>query len=67
MKKQRKRSPLAEAELETIEESREWGRKRLKKKLQNMADKQGDISPLKPSEIDSYTETFDPFEDSVSS
>lgn len=35
-----------------------------KKKLQNMADKQGDLSPHKPSEIDSYTETFDPFEDS---
>jgi len=47
MKSARRRwvSPLAEAELETLEEGREWTRKRLEKKLQRLADRQGAISP----------------------
>jgi len=38
-------SPLAEVEMETLEEGREWMRKRLEKKLQRLADAQGAISP----------------------
>jgi len=38
-------SPLAEAEMETLEEGREWMRRRLEKKLQRLADRQGAISP----------------------
>ncbi len=38
-------SPLAEVEMETLEEGREWTRKRLEKKLQRLADEQGAISP----------------------
>ena len=47
MEKKRERavSPLAEVELETLEEGREWTRKRLEKKLQRLADRQGAISP----------------------
>ncbi len=50
MKRKQKRavSPLAEAELETLEEGREWMRKRLEKKLQRLADRQGAISPPQP-------------------
>lgn len=39
-------SPLAEVELETLEEGREWTRRRLERKLQKMAQSQGAISPL---------------------
>jgi len=39
-------SPLAEAEMEVLEEGREWMRRRLEKKLQKMADAEGDFSPL---------------------
>ena len=39
-------SPLAEAELEVLEEGREWMRRRLEKKLQRLADAEGDFSPL---------------------
>lgn len=63
MEEKKRVSPLAEAELEVLEEAREWARERLRKKLQKMADKQGGISPLKQSKIDSYTKTFDPFKD----
>jgi len=47
MKSEQRRavSPLAEVELETLEEGREWTRKRLEKKLQRLADRQGAISP----------------------
>ena len=47
MKSEQRRavSPLAEVELETLEEGREWRRKRLEKKLQRLADRQGAISP----------------------
>ncbi len=38
-------SPLAEVERETLEEGREWTRRRLEEKLQTIADKQGDLSP----------------------
>jgi hypothetical protein len=38
-------SPLAEVEMETLEEGREWMRQRLEKKLQRLADSQGAISP----------------------
>jgi len=43
--KRRRVSPLAEAELEVLEEGREWMRQRLEKKLQRQADRQGVISP----------------------
>ena len=36
---------LAEVELETLEEGREWTRRRLERKLQRLADSQGAISP----------------------
>ena len=39
-------SPLAEAEMEVLEEGREWMRQRLEKKLQETADAEGDFSPL---------------------
>lgn len=65
MEEKRRRSPLAEVELEVEEEAREWGRERLRKRLQKLADQQGDISPLKPSEIEAYTRTFDPFKDNT--
>ena len=39
-------SPLAEAEMEVLEEGREWTRRRLEKKLQKMADADGGFSPL---------------------
>lgn len=39
-------SPLAEVELETLEEGREWTRRRLERKLQKMAERQGALSPL---------------------
>ena len=38
-------SPLAEVEQETLEEGREWTRRRLERKLQKMAECQGAISP----------------------
>jgi len=44
-------SPLAEAELETLEEGREWMRQRLEKKLQRLADRQGAISPPQPPAV----------------
>lgn len=40
-------SPLAEAEMEVLEEGREWMRRRLERKLQEVADAEGDFSPLK--------------------
>lgn len=43
--RKRQVSPLAEAELEVLEEGREWMRQRLEKKLQRLADGQGAISP----------------------
>ena len=44
-------SPLAEVELETLEEGREWTRKRLERKLQRLADSQGAISPPQPPAV----------------
>jgi hypothetical protein len=38
-------SLLAEVEMETLEEGREWTRQRLERKLQRVADRQGAISP----------------------
>jgi hypothetical protein len=42
-------SPLAEVEMETLEEGREWTRRRLERKLQAMAERQGAISPPEPA------------------
>ena len=42
-------SPLAEVELETLEEGREWTRRRLERKLQKMAQRQEAISPPEPA------------------
>ena len=36
---------LAEVEREVIAESREWGRKRLEERLQELADQQGEAFP----------------------
>ena len=48
-KSDRRVSPLAEVELETLEEGREWTRRRLQRKLQRLADAQGAISPPEQS------------------
>jgi hypothetical protein len=48
---------LAEVELETLEEGREWTRKRLEKKLQRLADRQGAISPPQPPAVEGGQET----------
>jgi len=37
-------SPLAEAELEVLEEGQRWMRRRLEKKLQRLAERQGAVS-----------------------
>lgn len=37
---------LAEIEREVVAESREWGRRRLQERLQELADKQGEVFPL---------------------
>jgi hypothetical protein len=42
-----KRSPLAEVEREVLAEGQEWTRKRLEKRLQELADKEGKLSPPK--------------------
>lgn len=63
MEEKKELSPLAKAELETLEEAREWGRRRLRKKLEKLAKKQGEFSPLQQREIDSLTKAFDPFKD----
>ena len=42
-------SPLAEVEMETLEEGREWTRRRLERKLQKMAESQGAIPPPEPA------------------
>lgn len=36
---------LAEVEREVIVQSREWGRKRLEERLQELADQQGEVFP----------------------
>ncbi len=36
---------LADIEREVIAESREWGRKRLEERLQELADQQGEVFP----------------------
>ena len=41
----RRVSPLAEAEREVLAEGREWMRRRLERKLQALADRQGAFSP----------------------
>jgi len=55
--RQRAVSPLAEAERETLEEGREWTRKRLEKKLQRLADRQGAISPPQRPAVERGQET----------
>ncbi len=49
----RRRSPLAEVELEALEAGREWTRRRIEKKLQKLADDQGDVSPPERAAADS--------------
>ena len=44
-------SPLAEVEMETLEEGREWTRRRLERKLQRLADSQGAVSPPQPPSV----------------
>ena len=52
-------SPLAEVEMETLAEGREWTRKRLEKKLQRLADAQGAISPPQRSAVEEAVRTGD--------
>ena len=52
-------SPLAEVEMETLEEGREWTRKRLEKKLQRLAESQGAISPPQRSAVEEGLRTGD--------
>lgn len=52
-------SPLAEVEMETVEEGREWTRKRLEKKLQRLAESQGATSPPQRSEVEEGLRTGD--------
>ena len=42
---QQKFPELAEIEQEVVAESREWGRRRLAERLQELADRQGEVSP----------------------
>ena len=56
-KQRRAVSPLAEVELETLEEGREWTQKRLEKKLQRLADRQRAISPPQPPASEGGQET----------
>lgn len=46
-------SSLAEIEREVVAESREWGRRRLEERLQQLADKQGEVFPPRSSQISS--------------
>jgi hypothetical protein len=39
---------LRQIEQEALAEGREWTRRRLQQRLQQLADKHGEISPLKP-------------------
>jgi 4-aminobutyrate aminotransferase-like enzyme len=39
---------LRQIEQETLAEGREWTRRRLQQRLQQLADKHGEISPLEP-------------------
>ncbi len=64
-KKRRAVSPLAEVELETLEEGREWTRKRLEKKLQRLADSQGAISPPQPAAVEGTQEEVGDASDGV--
>ena len=48
-KNARKRSPLAEVEREVLIEGQEWMRRRLEKRLQEIADQEGEISPPEPA------------------
>jgi hypothetical protein len=52
-------SPLAEVEMETLEEGREWMRQRMERKLQRLADCQGAISPPQRSVADEGLRTGD--------
>ena len=52
-------SPLAEVEMETLAEGREWTRKRLEKKLQRLADDQGAVSPPQRSAVEEGVRTGD--------
>jgi hypothetical protein len=41
---------LAEIEREVVAESREWGRQRLQQRLQELADKEGEVFPPGPKQ-----------------
>ncbi len=62
-KPKRRRSPLAEVELEALEAGREWTRRRIEKKLQKLADEQGDLSPPERAAADSPPPDQAPIED----
>lgn len=52
-------SPLAMAEMEVLEEGREWMRQRLERKLQEASDAEGDFSPCDPGSSVPHTQASD--------
>ena len=56
-KSKRSLSPLAEAEMEVLEEGREWMRRRLEKKLQEVSDAEGGFSPLEREPLGPHAQT----------
>jgi len=47
---------LRQIEQEVLAEGREWTRRRLQQRLQQLADKHGEISPLKPKKDEALPE-----------
>jgi hypothetical protein len=62
-KKQRKVSPLAEVEMEVLEEGREWMKERMRRKLQKQAGQEGRISPPQRAGDRAQPPVSDLFED----
>ena len=58
-KSKRSISPLSEAELEVLEEGREWMRRRLERKLRRLAAAEGNFSPLERAHSDSPPQPSD--------
>jgi hypothetical protein len=51
-KQQRRISPLAQVEIQALEEGREWARRKIERDLQKLADQQGEFSPLDQPSLD---------------
>jgi hypothetical protein len=59
-KQQRRISPLAQVEIQALEEGREWTRRKIERDLQKLADQQGDFSPLERPGADPDPPASDP-------